>query len=1169
MKKLISLLVLLAFTLNTVKATHLMGGEITWECIKSGNKKGAYVFSVKVYRDCQGIPVSTGMSLDVHNVPGISTIPLSYIGANDISPSCNTVNGPNLPFSCGGINIGQAGSGNGAVEEHTYRSDTIEISGIPDANGWHFTWSSCCRNAAISNGMANEGFTLRAVMYSYIDSLGQVFPSNNECYDSSPKFFEKPRTILEVGNGYDPLAFSNGFTYSHNAFDEEQDSISYTWGQPLDDLGYNYLNPNSTALFFSAPYSYLNPINGILMNNQTGRTWYPANQQGNFVTCTKVSAFKCGQLVSEVFREIQVVLIPPICNLGDTTNGNVGANTLCNVRPSVQPPFFYPSTPAPYQWDTLVHCGDTVKFDFNAIDNDVYPNGSQQDLLFEVSGGQFYDYFNNIPCQNPPCATFNEIGTGATPPFITSGGSGSGEFEWITSCNHVVNTCGSDLQPTVYTFVIKVSDDFCPAPAIENTSQVISITVYPPCGSSLKTNASVLPESYCGVGDGSISVNPNGGFAPYTSYYFDMNGLPVNPNALSSGDYQIRITDVSLCEIIDTVTVAGPVPTYINNSYSICNGDSVVVGANNYFLSGSYADTLININGCDSIINTSIIVNMNSTSSVSFIICDTSYLWNGINYILSGTYNNISASSSGCDSIATLVLVINSPSSITSFVTECDSFFWNGLVYTISGAYTSTYTNTLGCDSIHNLNLTINNSSITINNQNLCFGSSYIVNGNTYSSSGIYVDTLTSSSGCDSIVTTYLNIGNDINIMSNISQVSCNGYSDGSINITTSGGNSPYSYLWSDGSTTSTINNLYTGLYSVAVTDTDNCSSIASITIIEPILLAPTLASNSSTLIGNSNGGTIPYTFEFWGPNGFVASSSNNLGTSFSINPLISGIYTFIVVDANGCADSSSIIYSGNFTPLVTVSLSNNWCDSLADLTIEVSQDSGEVDMSTALFESNGGSFDIASMSVGDTIGTSNIIAGGGSLNINAFLIVSVIVSNTEIIIQSSSVIIGNLGSFTITNLSLGGVSIFTETIPDGNNYTSGNMNSVTFNNVFINPCVSPVFTSTITSELGDTDIQNFNFIISENNEINSNFNIYPNPVLSTLNIQFDINSSDFSVIIYDLSGKVIFSEYNFSEYNFSKLSNVTLDVSHLSSGMYLIAVSLQGKINSRTFYKK
>mgnify|MGYP000093944467 CR=1 FL=1 len=185
----------------------------------------------------------------------------------------------------------------------------------------------------------------------------------------------------------------------------------------------------------------------------------------------------------------------------------------------------------------------------------------------------------------------------------------------------------------------------------------------------------------------------------------------------------------------------------------------------------------------------------------------------------------------------------------------------------------------------NNLNLTITNSSITPNNQNLCFGSSYIVNSNTYSTSGIYIDTLTNSSGCDSIVTTNLNIGTDINIMSNISQVSCNGYIDGGINITTTGGNSPYSYLWSNGLITNTINNLVAGVYSVIVTDSNNCSSIDSITIIEPILLAPTLVSSSSTLIGNSNGGTIPYIFEFWGPNGFVASSSNNLGTSFSINP--------------------------------------------------------------------------------------------------------------------------------------------------------------------------------------------------------------------------------------------------------------------------------------------
>ena len=59
---------------------------------------------------------------------------------------------------------------------------------------------------------------------------------------------------FSANNGYVTSASFNGFTYSHNAFDEEQDSIAYTWGFPLDDT-YDYLNPNSTAVPFVSGYS--------------------------------------------------------------------------------------------------------------------------------------------------------------------------------------------------------------------------------------------------------------------------------------------------------------------------------------------------------------------------------------------------------------------------------------------------------------------------------------------------------------------------------------------------------------------------------------------------------------------------------------------------------------------------------------------------------------------------------------------------------------------------------------------------------------------------------------------------------------------------------------------------------------------------------------------------
>ena len=137
----------------------------------------------------------------------------------------------------------------------------------------------------------------------------------------------------------------------------------------------------------------------------------------------------------------------------------------------------------------MVHCGDTVSFNFEANDYDFYPNGNRQDLKFEVSGGQFMNYNVSPPalCNNPPCATFEELFTGNTPPFITSNGNGVGYFEWITSLNHVVDNCAGDIRPSLYTFVIKkVQDDFCPALLLRIPG--ISIYVFPPC-SQMKANA--------------------------------------------------------------------------------------------------------------------------------------------------------------------------------------------------------------------------------------------------------------------------------------------------------------------------------------------------------------------------------------------------------------------------------------------------------------------------------------------------------------------------------------------------------------------------------------------------------------------------------------------------------------------------------------------------------
>ncbi len=84
-----------------------------------------------------------------------------------------------------------------------------------------------------------------------------------------------------------------------------------------------------------------------------------------------------------------------------------------------------------------------------------------------------------------------------------------------------------------------------------------------------------------------------------------------------------------------------------------------------------------------------------------------------------------------------------------------------------------------------------------------------------------------------------------------------------------------------------------------------------------------------------------------------------------------------------------------------------------------------------------------------------------------------------QAIIQSINTVTGlSIGTFTISNVN-GGISIIAQSVPDNNNVTSGNSQSVTFNNIFINPASGILtFTSTINSELGDVDLQSFPFTI-------------------------------------------------------------------------------------------
>lgn len=423
-------------------ASHLMGGEITWECLSGGQ----YRFTLKLYRDCNGIPGPGNALLRVHNHPSVTSIPMTLISQIDISPQCSGT-GPNI--TC-------AGGGAGAVEEFIYESAPVILQGVPPAQGWIFTFDHCCRNGAITNlqNPNTHGFTLRAVMYPY---NGQ---NEDPCFDSSPVFAERPATIVCTGSP---------FTYNHNAYDRDLDSLSYSWADPLNDFVGAFVYPtNPQPIPFASGYSITSPLPSTIqdtnnvpavINTYTGEISFTSFTAGNFVTTVKVEAWKCGQKVAEIFREIQIVLIP--CGL--------------NTPPDVTPPFQDPVTGLYTLFADTVNAGDTISFILAVADTELLPSGNPQTVIIDATGSQFGAGFTSTTsgCLNPPCATLSPA-----PPFSGLGGL-STMFNWITSCDHFSYNNPCFANANTYTFVFRVQDNFCPVPSYSLATVSITIRAKP------------------------------------------------------------------------------------------------------------------------------------------------------------------------------------------------------------------------------------------------------------------------------------------------------------------------------------------------------------------------------------------------------------------------------------------------------------------------------------------------------------------------------------------------------------------------------------------------------------------------------------------------------------------------------------------------------------------
>ena len=116
-------------------------------------------------------------------------------------------------------------------------------------------------------------------------------------------------------------------------------------------------------------------------------------------------------------------------------------------------------------------------------------------------------------------------------------------------------------------------------------------------------------------------------------------------------------------------------------------------------------------------------------------------------------------SATNCDSLVYLNLTILSPTFASQTANACSNYTWplNGETYSVSGNYIDTLINSVGCDSIVTLTLSINNTFAT-QTETACNSYFWSINNNIYSISGLYIDTIPNYFGCDSIITLNLTI---------------------------------------------------------------------------------------------------------------------------------------------------------------------------------------------------------------------------------------------------------------------------------------------------------------------------------------------------------------------------------------------------------------------------
>lgn len=587
-----------------------------------------------------------------------------------------------------------------------------------------------------------------------------------------------------------------------------------------------------------------------------------------------------------------------------TTNSNCGSST-----GSAEATAAGGTLPYSYLWqggqtvDSIINLASGI-YSIMVTDS----NGCQDSALAYVSDNGapgFTIGITGVSCHNM---------TNGSATVTITGGNGPFSYSWSTGAT---TSAVSNLAAGVYH--VSVSD-----PAGCTSFQ--QCTIFKP--------DSLYPDIYMsnyvscpGNQDGSMGVVMYGGTSPYT-YAWSTGSTDSGIFGLSMATYSISVTDVNGCTGTDTLTMQSYATIILDISttnvscFNACNGGVVVNASGGYspytytwmpgnmttqnvsgLCAGVYTLTVTGSDTCGYVATRTITITQPNVLAVgvpvvNHVSCQGAS--NGsISYSVSGgtaPYTYSWSPSNQSTSTATGL----SPGNHVVNVTDAKGCFTSATVTITEPALLTT---TVSGTNLNCFNNASGTGTVTASGGTAPYNYSWQPSGQTTAtatglSAGTYTVVVTDSKGCSKAQNITLT---QPSLLSNIvvpTHLLCFNVCEGAALSAPSGGTAPYTFLWSQGGTDASINNICAGNYSVTLTDANGCVKTNTVQVTQPVQLAVSITKTDVSCNGTFTG-TASASISGGSPNySFVWTNSSSAP---SLTGLGAGPIGIMVTDSKGC----------------------------------------------------------------------------------------------------------------------------------------------------------------------------------------------------------------------------------------------------------------------------